>query len=381
MKNTRRDWLAIILLVASSILFGCALLTVFSAPTSILWIVAILVSEFGYYVALIALVLAALAWRRSRTSFVLALVAAALCLAPIFRAIKIGRTLPARCTEAFGLTNADESPFRFAHLFGRISSAGIEVNEQTYATDGAKTLKLDLYRRRDASTPLPIIVMIHGGSWKGGTKSMLPAENFHLAREGYAVAAIEYRHAPQSPFPAALDDVFRAVDFLKTLPNEWHLDPTRIALIGRSAGGQLALSAAYSGREANIRGVVAFYAPSDLVLGYEQPSRRFVLNSRKVLEDYLGGAPNERPQTCAAASPINFVNDTTPPTLLIHGLLDPIVWPNQSKNLAEKLRAARRPSLLLEIPWGTHGCDANPAGPTAQLSRYTIDRFLAATLR
>ncbi|HEY0368253.1 MAG TPA: alpha/beta hydrolase, partial [Chthoniobacterales bacterium] len=289
--------------------------------------------------------------------------------------------LPQRCTDAFGLTSSDERPFSFAELFRRVPRNDVERSEHTYATDGTKSLKLDLYRRRDATAPQPIIVMIHGGSWKGGKKSMLPAENYHLAHEGYAVAAIEYRHAPQSPFPAAVDDVFRALEYLKAQSNEWHLDTTRIVFIGRSAGGQLALSAAYSGREPNIRGVVSLYGPADLVLGYKRPSRRLVLNSRKVLEDYLGGSPNEQPQTYAAASPINFINDTTPPTLLIHGLLDPIVWPDQSEVLAAKLRDAHRPHLLLELPWATHGCDANPSGPSGQLSSYAVDRFLAATLR
>ena len=123
------------------------------------------------------------------------------------------------------------------------------------------------------------------------------------------------------------------------------------------------------------------YGPSDLVLGYEHPSRRWVLDSKRVLEDYVGGSPSQKPAEYAAASPVNFVNTATPPTLLVHGQLDPIVWPEQSEHLAARLREADRPHLYLSIPWGTHGCDANIHGPSGQLSLYAIDCFLANVLR
>jgi dipeptidyl aminopeptidase/acylaminoacyl peptidase len=94
----------------------------------------------------------------------------------------------------------------------------------------------------------------------------------------------------------------------------------------------------------------------------------------------IGGSPSEKPEAYAAASPINFVNATTPPTLLIHGGNDAIVWPQHSQLLAGRLRAADRPHLYLHLPWATHGCDANLSGPSGQLSLYAIERFLAAVL-
>ena len=136
-----------------------------------------------------------------------------------------------------------------------------------------KNLKLDLYQSKDANQPQPLIVMIHGGSWNRGSKEQLPEINRHLAHEHYAVAAINYRHTPEWQFPAQIDDVFRAIDFLKTHADEFHLDATRIILIGRSAGAQMALSAAYAGKEPAIRGVVAFYPPTDLIFGYNTSKR------------------------------------------------------------------------------------------------------------
>ncbi len=218
--------------------------------------------------------------------------------------------------------------------------------------------------------------MIHGGSWNGGSKRELPAINRWLAAQRYTVASINYRHAPKWRFPAPVDDVFAAIEFLRANAQQLRVDATRIVLIGRSAGGQIALTAAYSGRDPAIRGVVSLYAPTDLVLGYDEPSRRSILDSQRVMKDYLGGTAREQPQAYAAASPLNQVNPSTPPTLLIHGELDPIVWPVHSELLSARLKETGRPSLYLSLPWATHGCDANIAGPSGQLSVYAIGRFL-----
>ncbi|MDQ6622513.1 MAG: alpha/beta hydrolase [Verrucomicrobiota bacterium] len=370
--------------VLTLLLFLSSLLVFLSAPTAALWVLAILAGEWGHYGAIVAIVLAVFSWRcggRGVWNAALALITAIIFLTPSLRAARIARDLPARCTAAFGpATNPQgrAAPFRFVDLFARTRVHDVDVTEHAYASDGSKSLKLDLYQERGAIGTQPIVVMIHGGSWRGGNKEELAGANPHLAHEGYAVVAINYRHAPKFPFPAAVDDVFRALDYLKAHASELHLDPTRIALVGRSAGGQIALSAAYSGREPGVRGVVGFYAPADLVLGYNEPSRRWVLDSKTVLENYLRGSPAENPQAYAAASPINFVNASTPPTLLVHGLLDPIVWPKQSEVLTAKLAQAARPHLLLELPWATHGCDANPTGPSGQLSLYAMDRFFAS---
>ncbi|MFL6539636.1 MAG: alpha/beta hydrolase fold domain-containing protein [Chthoniobacterales bacterium] len=375
-----RRWIGIVAFVASFILAAASVFTLCTAPTSLMWIAAILITEWGHYAAIAALILAALTFKHRRlgaATAMFALVAAILCITPAFRAAQMARELPDRCSAAFGASPIDATPFSFARLFRLVPTREIDVREHVYAREKETSLKLDLYQKRGVTQPQPIVIMVHPGSWKGGKKSQLPGANFHLAQQGYAVAAINYRHAPTFQSPVQVEDVFRALDYLKSRANELHLDPSRIAFIGRSAGGQIALSAGYSGREPNLRGVVALYAPSDVVLGYEEPSEPLVLDSRKVLRDYLGGSPQENPQGYAAASAINFVS-AAPPTLLIHGALDPIVRPNQSRLLAAKLREINRPNLLVDLPWATHGCDANPSGPSGQLSLYAIDRMLAA---
>ncbi|MEO5720533.1 MAG: alpha/beta hydrolase [Chthoniobacterales bacterium] len=377
------DW---ILYFCVGLLFLSSLLVVLSAATSWFWILAILITEWGHYAGIVALILAVVNWRRGargRPIAALALLTAALCFSPAIRAAGINRSLTQRINASFGSlqsVNGRPQPFNWLDLFRGLPASGVEVTEHVYAPGGSQGLKLDLYRARDVSSPEPIILMIHGGGWNTGSKAQIPALNRYLARQHYTVASINYRHAPESRFPAAVEDAFQAIAYLKANAAALNLDATRVVVIGRSAGGQIALSVAYAGREPTIRGVVAFYAPSDLVLGYEHPSRRWVLDSRKVLESYLDGTPAQKPELYASASPINFVNANTPTTLLVHGNLDPMVWPEQSVRLAARLKENRRPYFHLYLPWGTHGCDANLNGPSGQLSVYAVDRFLAYAL-
>ena len=373
--------------ILSVLLLLCSLLVLVSAPTAWLWVVAIVIAEWGHFAALLGIALAVVAalWggRSSNITAAVALLAAALCALPAVRAAMIAQSLPARCTEAFGAAQGRAGdPFSVVALFSGLPTADVEVTEHGYAHKGRKELKLDLYRAgQTAGAATPLIVMVHGGSWSGGNKNELPDINRYLARQGFAVASINYRHAPKRPFPAAVDDVFRAIEFLRRNAAELRLDASHIVLIGRSAGGQIALSAAYAGRDPAIRGVVSFYGPTDVVLGYNHPSRRGVLDSQHALEQYLGGSPAEQPDRYAVASPVNHVSAGTPPTLLIHGALDPIVWPEHSELLAEKLADHKVPHLYLQLPWATHGCEANLSGPSGQLSMYAVEHFLATILR
>jgi acetyl esterase/lipase len=249
-----------------------------------------------------------------------------------------------------------------------------------YAERDGQPLKLDLYRPLQARGPVPGVLVIHGGSWQGGDQTQLAALNSYLAARGYLVAAITYRLAPAHPFPAAYNDVRDALAFLRANAPDLGLDPSRLALLGRSAGGQLALLAAYRA-DPPVRGVVSFYGPTDLRWGYANPGNSLVIDSQGTLRAYLGGNPDEVGAQYDAAAPIGFVGPHSPPTLLIHGARDELVSVRHAEFLAERLRANNRPHLLLRLPWATHGCDYNWSGPSAQLSTYAIERFLAAVMR
>lgn len=380
-------------LILALVVFLLSLLAVFPAPTYLAWELSILVTEWGHVLALMAPLVLLPGWRRSTTgkiSALLAVVAFAMALSPLARAIPIARTLPGDLRSAFGNVSprtlpdaaARSRPLAVNDIVTRVGSPRVGVVTVTYVVRGDKPLGLDLYTpMHSPAGPLPVVVMIHGGSWRGGTRKDLPELNRYLAARGYAVAAMSYRFAPQHPHPAASEDVQSAIRFLKSNASTFRLDSMRIALIGRSAGAQLALLTAYTANDPSIRGAVGFYPPSDQVFGYENPSNPRVLNSTEVLEAYLAGNPKTVPEAYRTASPINFVGASTVPTLLIHGAKDELVWVRQSERLDAKLAAAHRPHFFLRLPWATHGCDYNFNGPCGQLSTYAIERFLAAVMR
>jgi acetyl esterase/lipase len=224
--------------------------------------------------------------------------------------------------------------------------------------------------------------VIHGGSWRDGDRHDFGPFNAYFASRDYVVVAMDYRLAPRWRFPAARDDVLSAIAFLKVYGSELNIDPTRIALLGRAAGGQLALLAAYTAQESAIRGVISLYAPSDLRYEYEHPAPPKVADTRAAIEAYLGGPPGSAgDDPYFAASPVNFVTSSSPPSLLVHGAKDPIVRFDQAARLEAKLQAAGARHLLIRLPWATHLCDKSFGGPCGQIVTYSVERFLDSVMR
>ncbi|HUS15975.1 MAG TPA: alpha/beta hydrolase [Chloroflexia bacterium] len=374
-----------------------ASLTVIPAPTSDLWKLGLGATEWGHLLAALALTPLLPGWRRSwagRLGAVLGLLGAGMAIVPLLRALGMAGQVPAQVGAAFGLARpraAPDAPARpgglsLVDLVRGIHSPAVAQSTVTFSGRSGHPLAMDLYHSLAAPSqlqpgPAPCVITIHGGSWQTGTRADLPALNRYLAARGYVVAALEYRMGPDARFPAAADDVHAAIAYLKEHARDLQLDATRLALLGRSAGGQLALLTAYTPPDPAIRGVVSLYGPADLVYGYTHPTNPAVLNTPEVLEAYLGGSPATLPAAYAAASPVNFVGPTTPPTLLIHGDRDALVSVQHSIQLDARLAGAGRPHFLLRMPWADHGCDVNLSGPCGQLATYTIERFLAAVLQ
>ena len=142
----------------------------------------------------------------------------------------------------------------------------MRLEERVFNTLDGEKLTLDVFRPGYEHGPLPGVLVIHGGSWQNGNSREFLALNGYLAARDYVVFSINYRLAPKWKFPAGRDDVLSAIAYLKVYAEELGLDPTRLVLFGRSAGGQLALLAAYTASEPAIRGVVSVYGPTDLTL-------------------------------------------------------------------------------------------------------------------
>jgi acetyl esterase/lipase len=267
--------------------------------------------------------------------------------------------------------------FSFPDLFFGRDPAVVSVR----TLDVGGGLLLDFYppmRPAGDAGPVPCVVAIHGGGWDSGDRTQLPKLNHWLAGRGYAVAAISYRLAPHALWPAQRDDVHAALAFLRSRAAELGIDPARWVLLGRSAGGQIAQTVGYTLGDPSIRGVVALYAPSDLIFGYVNTHENDMLKSPALMRQFLGGTPESARANYESASAIFHVGPRTPPTLLLHGTNDALAWHRHSERLAARLAEHRVPHTYVALPWATHGFEFNLHGPGGQITTYALERFLTA---
>jgi acetyl esterase/lipase len=246
-----------------------------------------------------------------------------------------------------------------------------------YPTEGG-TQPFDLYLPERQNGAL--IVYVHGGGWTSGTRrpGQLTDLFAELLRRGYTIAAIDYRLAPQYPFPAQSVDVANAVAYLKAHAAEYGIDPARVGLIGGSAGGHLvALHGTTGGQgfvtiggDAGVAAVVDLYGPADL-------SDEFPGASAAILQTVFGASSRSDP-VVRAASPITHVSAGDPPFLLVHGEEDPLVPIQQSEEFAAALQAAGVEATLVRVANAGHGFvpeGGQPSPSGAELTRIMADFF------
>ncbi len=374
-------WILLILAVATIALGS---LTAVRSPEWSNWKLAVLAGEFGHWVVLLPLGLGVTAWFTRGHHAILAGVtlacsalAGALLLKPAMQAWRIGRELPAGLERSFGHVALAGAPFSVGALFHG-GPAPVSAETMAYA-DG---LELDFYRAvRGDARPAPCVIVVHGGGWDGGERGEIPQFNYWLARRGYAVASISYRLAPKFTWPAQRDDILAAIAFLKAQAGRLGIDPSRLVLFGRSAGGNLVETTAYTVPDPAVRGVIALYAPADLNFAWAYAREDDVLKSPLLMRQFLGGTPETARAAYDGASAYFHVGKTVPPTLLMHGVLDTLVWHRQSERLEKKLAEAGVPHVFVSLPWATHAFEYNLSGPGGQLTTYAVEWFLAAVTK
>ena len=384
------DWIR---LAFAIVLFGIALLSALPAPVHAAWLIGLVASEAGHWLAPVALLTLIPGWRASapgRIAVALGCASTLLFIAPMAQALRISHSVTSEVARAWGQAPrfsaagapAREAPVQLLDLYAGVRIGDVRQRTLVYASDGAGERRLDLYLPPDSSAAAPLLVIVHGGSWRAGDRTELPAMARYFAARGIAVAMPDYRLAPTHRFPAARDDVARSVALLTARGGELGVDASRVVYLGRSAGAQIALSRALmdAGNPA-VRGAVSLYGPLDLRWGYANPGNPRVLDGRAALRDYLGGSPSEVPGTYDAASPITAVGRISPPVLLIHGARDDLVSNAHTQRFAARMEWAGRRHQAIELPWATHGCDAILRGPCGQITLYAVERFLANVLR
>jgi acetyl esterase/lipase len=377
-------------LVLAASAAAAAILIVVPAPTQRAAFLAVGIDEKTFLVIAAALAAAALAWvgaRRGRwllpaISMGLGAFALGVALIPPIQAVRLAREQ--RVSLDWG-----------RYLRGSLDMRPARPHQTlVYATVEGRPLALDVYRPPATAAPVPAVIVIHGGGWSSGDKGETPQQSERIAAQGYAVFDIQYRLAPQPNWKIAVGDVKCAIGWVKQHAREAQveIDPERITLLGRSAGGHLALLAAYSAADASlppscpagdtgVESVISFYGPTDLVWGYEHPTNPSVYPSSQRLRAFLGGPPSTAAEAYQKCTIGNLVSAKTPRTLLLHGNQDQFVSPAHVHFLAPKLKAAGVAVDVVIIPYGQHGFDYVVGGLSNQIAEAAVLRFLAGGRR
>ncbi len=231
----------------------------------------------------------------------------------------------------------------------------ITHNNVEYGQAAGEKLLLDVHEP-NGSGPFPVAIYVHGGGWMGGDKEnpddapMLKILN----KAGFTWFSINYRLAPKHRWPACQDDVQTAIRWVKANATKYKGDPSRIVLIGYSAGGQLATYAATVVDESiAVQAVIGCAPLTDFV--QELPKRGNILGSaQRGLLNRPQELTMESLGMLRALSPINYVRVGLPPFLLIHGDADKSVPYEQSLLFQSKLWTNGVLCDLITIPGAPH---------------------------
>jgi len=276
----------------------------------------------------------------SRTAF--SLVGALLVLAPV-------SAIPIHCSGAA----APQAPAAPAQP----SAGSVTVDESVpYATVNGSELHLDVYKPTERGSGLsPAVILIHGGGWTSFDKSTMRGMGQFLARFGFVAFSVDYRlfNGKDNPWPAQLDDVQRAVRWVRANAAKYGVNPDCIGAFGHSAGAQLAaLLGMVDTRDNSDPALAKFSSRVQAVVDVSGPTD---FTTERVPEDtaflarFFGGDYAKRPEVWRDASPADHVSKQDAPFLIVHGTQDDNVPIAQAQELFEKLQAAGAPVAFVKV--------------------------------
>lgn len=235
--------------------------------------------------------------------------------------------------------------------------AQLDVTNVSYGTDAAQTMDVHLPEGRTTAAT-KVIILVHGGSWESGDKNDFNDAIASIRGElkDYAIFNINYRLASGSVnnFPAAINDIDLAIDYINSKAAEYLINTNKIVLIGASAGAHLVLLKAYNENDdGKIKAVIDLFGPTDLTwMFFNHP---FPLIIQPILINFLGTDPTTNPTLYFNASPINFVTAESPPTEIFHGTADEVVPISESEKLDAKLTTMSVPHEFTTYIGESHG--------------------------
>lgn len=354
-------------------------------PNVVLHLIAAVVEGYSLWLAAFAVlgICVALLARRaglqrsSLVAAVLGVVTVALCLVPV--------------VQGWRTASQEGVALSLSEYFSFPSISSPET--VTYARPDGEELKLDVRRRPDQGDTAgpkrrPAVVTVHGGGGMLGRRSEEILWSEWLAEQGYVVFSIDYRLGLPPRWQDATGDVKCAVGWAKENAGRYGVDPDRIALMGRSAGGHFALLAAYTEGDprlppscdvpdSGVAAVAAFYPGTDFTRIDETQWPWWRPNLESSVKDSTGTdvdyvAEGDR----HLASPVSHVDPGDPPTFLAHGGQDQFSPSEQSILLANQLEEEGVPHRLIELPWANHSFDLAWGSWDTQIVRHELEEFL-----
>lgn len=360
-----------------------SLLVIFPAPNSFLWKVTVGITSFPYIPMLLTLILFFAGLKSTKFAIPIPAISAVAFIIfslPIIEILQKKNSITNVMQKTFPVNGETTLPpiFGFTKFFS--SNEKLDFTTITYKTFDNKNLTANFYSSI-SQKPSPLVIIIHGGSWQSGDKNQLPELNSYLAAKGYNVAAISYRLAPVYKAPAPVEDTRDAINYFVANAKALNIDTNNIVLLGRSAGAQVALCAAYDFHNKNIKGVISYYGPADMVWAGQLPTSAGVLNNNEIYNNYLGGLYKDVPEKFKEISAVHHANENSPPTLMIHGKIDPLVFYIHNEHLQKRLNELKVPNYYLEFNYATHGCDYSLQSPAGQACTYAVERFLKSVCK
>jgi len=262
------------------------------------------------------------------------------------------------------------------------SNSRIEVRGDVPFLEPSRLEKLDLYlpKNRKTGEKSPAILLIHGGGWKEGDKRQPREIEFGttLAENGYVAASINYALRSAGKFPLNLQDCKNGIRYLRAHAGELGIDPTRIAVMGGSAGGHLALLVAYTGDNPDLAPtepypgvsdkvscVVDFYGITDIGTRKKTDPNGNPTELRGV-ESEVQAIFGSKAEDWKKASPVTYVKRDIPPTLILHGKKDTTVDFDQSQELADALKKTGATYEIIWLPSAPHSFSFQYAVPKSK---------------
>lgn len=240
----------------------------------------------------------------------------------------------------------------------------IVQRDLAYVANGHERQKLDLYLP-EKGEKLPLVIWIHGGAFRAGSKDRCPA--VWLLREGYAVASINYRLSQHAIFPAQTEDCKAAVRWLRANAAKNRLNPDKFGVWGSSAGGHLVAMLGTTGDvkefdkgenlavSSRVQAVCDWFGPTDFAQMNKAHSTMNHDADNSPESQLIGGPVQQNKDKAARANPITYVSKDDPPFLIMHGDKDPLVPHNQSELLRDALQKAGVPVKLHTVVGAGHG--------------------------